>query len=122
MHVPLSRPSPLIALALALAIVITACQSPSPFEVEGSPSRSFPVSVGENFSIDVGGAGPNFAVPPTLVGSTIEFLSEAPQPSNVVGPGGVVQQYQFKGIATGQTVVTFVDGEQRTIVDTIVVK
>ena len=108
--------------ALLAVFAVAACHRTNPFEVEGSPSRTFSITVGEELTIDIGGAGPGFAVPPTLIGSTVEFLNETSPPSKIVSPGGELEQYHFKGLSAGRTIIMFVNPVLPTIADTVTVQ
>ena len=122
MHTSFRRLSPLLGLALATTIVVAACHGATPFEVAGAPSRSFSVAVGENITISIGGVGPSYASPPTITGSAIQFLDMTNPPTTVVTPGGAVQLYHFKGVTSGQAIITFENQVFPIIVDTVTVR
>lgn len=85
---------------------LAACARSGPFEASGSPSRSFSIAVGEEMIIRIGGVGPSYASPPTITGSAIAFLEET-NPPGVATPGGALQLFHFKGVASGQAIVLF---------------
>lgn len=120
MHVSFRRPSPRVALPLVAAFALDSCLGATPFEVAGAPSRSFSVPVGEEVTISIGGVGPSYASPPTITGSAIEFLNMTNPPTTVVNPGGAVQLYHFKGIASGQAIILFQGPDD--VIDTVVVR
>jgi hypothetical protein len=98
-----------LTLALLAAGAATGCHvfepSPNPVEVNGVVSTTFSVMVGGEVDVYFQTIGPgSYAVPPTLSGSTIEFLEVTPGEND---PGGVTQLFHFKGVATGMTVITF---------------
>ena len=56
--------------------------------------------------IQIGGVGPGYSSPPTITGSAIAFLEET-YPPGAATPGGVLQLFHFKGVASGQAIVLF---------------
>lgn len=112
-------PRPPLRLALLAVFAAEACH-PSPFEVRGAPSRSFSIKVGEELTISIGGVGPNYADPPAITGSSLEYLNMTNPPGTVPNPGGAVQLYHFKGVANGQAIVLFQGPND--VVDTVLVR
>ena len=121
MYVSRVRPSGLRAFALLAVVLTNACHA-TPFEVPGAPSRSFSIAVGETMTIDIGGIGPPYANPPTITGLAIEFVDMTHPSTTVSNPGGVLQLYHFKGIASGQAIITFQNQISPSIVDTVNVR
>ena len=94
---------PLIALAAAL--FVEACHGRSPLEVYGTPPGTFSIAVGQEIAIQMGTVGPGeYVSPPTLNGSTIEFLEVT---LGAPVPAGPRQIFHFKGSAGGQTIILF---------------
>ena len=111
-----------LAVTLVAALAIEACHGPSPVEVLGSPSNSFAIVMGEELTIEMGGVGPFFYVsPPTLSGSTLEFIGENAVPSTLNSPAGEPELFHFKGVARGQTVILFQGYAEPDIADTVIV-
>ena len=111
-----------VAALLGLAGLAAGCSN-NPFAVYGAPSRSLSVIVGQEMTIQMGTVGPGeYMSPPTLSGSAIEFL-EVTTPSGAE-PAGVRQDFHFRGVANGQTIVVFHNTESRNpdVVDTVVVR
>jgi hypothetical protein len=95
-----------MSLCVAGSLLALSCSKETPLEVSGMPAKSFAISVGKEIAIQVGTVGPGeFINPPTLTGSSLQFL-EVTAPA-VVLPGGVRQIFHFKGVAAGQTVIVF---------------
>ena len=107
MHIAFPKHSLRSALAVAAASALSACHGSAPFEVVGAPSRAFSIAVGEEMTISIGGFGPSYLSPPTISGSAVAFIDMTNPPTAVVTPGGAVQLYRFKGVASGRSVILF---------------
>jgi hypothetical protein len=95
-----------LAALLGASCIAAACNRGGPFEANGAPSRSFSIAVGEEIIIQIGGIGPSYSSPPAITGSAIAFL-EVTNPPGVATPGGALQLFHFKGVASGQAIVLF---------------
>jgi hypothetical protein len=112
------------ALSVFAVFVIGACRGPGPVEANSSSSS---ISVGEEIDFNMQVVGPgSYAVPPTLTGSAIEFLEVTSGGEN---PGGADQVFHFKAVASGITVITFVEIGNNTpgfphnnVIDTVTVR
>jgi hypothetical protein len=113
---------PFLAIVVCVSGLAADCSN-NPFAVYGAPSRSLSIAVGQEMTIQMGTAGPGeYVSPPTLSGSAIEFLEVTP--SSVVEPGGVRQDFHFRGVTTGQTIIVFHNTESvhPDVADTVVVR
>ena len=125
----LPYPRSRLALAVLAASVFAACHGPSlggefppPVQVFGSPSQSFTIGVGQELIIEMGGVGPfSYVSPPTLSGSTIEFIRENALSSTINTPAGEPQLFHFRGAAPGQTIILFHGANEPDVVDTVFV-
>jgi len=102
-----------LAALLGASCIAAACNrggpfeaNDGPFEANGAPSRSFSIAVGEEIIIQIGGIGPSYSIPPAITGSAIAFL-DVTNPPGVATPGGALQLFHFKGVASGQAIVLF---------------
>lgn len=118
-----SRPCLKLAPALLASFVIAGCHNPSPLEVYGPADGTFSIVVGQELTIEMGIVGPAFyLVPPTLNGSTLEFLGENAEPSTFNSPAGEPQLFHFKGVAIGQTIILFHSQYLPDLADTVIVR
>jgi hypothetical protein len=123
MRLSIPHPRFQLALPLLVAFVIDACRGPSPFEVYGPTAGTFSIVVGQELIIEMGIVGPAFYVsPPTLSGSPLEFIGENAYPSTFNSPAGEPQLFHFKGVAFGQTIITFHGQSLPDVVDTVMVR
>ena len=92
-------------IVLVAAFLVEACHGRGPLEVYGTPPGTFSIAVGQEIAIQMGTVGPGeYVSPPTLSGSTIEFLEVT---LGAPVPAGPRQIFHFKGIASGQTIILF---------------
>lgn len=95
-----------VLLSVSGLVLAVACSSRGPLEVWGLPAQSFSLSVGREIDIKMGTAGPGeYVSPPTLTGSSLQFL-EVTTPALAV-PSGAQQVFHFKGVTVGQTIIVF---------------
>ncbi len=104
----LTRLALLCGLLVGTAFSSASCRSPtspSPFEVDGLPSRTLAVVVGQEIRVEVANIGPGaYVSPPTISSSAVRFLDVSLCCTN---PGGVDQVFRFVAAAPGLVTVAF---------------
>ena len=102
------KPATLYRLTLWAVVLCASCGSDSrgPLELLGAPPRTMSVAVNQELRIKLQTIGPGqYVSPPTLAGSALLFLG-----ADVVGPyvpGGPTQEFRFKAVTRGQTIIEF---------------
>jgi len=111
----------LLLLPGALAI-LAGCASDRVVSVEGGPSRTLSLAVGQDLALTLHTLGPGqYASPPSISGASLRFLADSVVPPFT--PGGPTQRFWFRGEAPGRAVVTFHHTWQQTVVeDTVEVR
>ena len=104
-----------------VAVLLAACGD-EPFAVNGLPSRSLFVDVGQELDITLGTAGPGqYDSLPTISSSAIRFLD-----MTFVGPfvpAGPRQRFRFKAEAAGRAIISFQHSERSpSVTDTVEVR
>ena len=100
---------PRLLLTGLVTAALVSCNDGGPFEVAGWPSHTISIALGASLDIDIGTAGPgSYYSPPAIVGPAVEFLS-AGHFGTTGGPppGGDPQQFHFRGIGRGRSIITF---------------
>jgi hypothetical protein len=114
-----------VALAACAAGAALACAHLMPLEINGPTTGTFSIQIGEALDFHMQAVGPgSYESPPAMLGTGLQFLSVTAGSSD---PGGIVQIFHFKGIATGMTIITFQGGPPSgtslaTVIDTVFVQ
>ena len=91
-------------LAIGAGFLCAACSSP--LEVNGAPSRTLSLAVGQEVDVRLQTIGPGqYASPPAISSSAMRFLAVS-----FVGPpvpAGPTQLFRFAAAAPGQAIVAF---------------
>lgn len=110
----------------ATLALVAACGADEVVAASGAEGQPIEVSVGQELRITLGTVGPGrYASPPTLSSSALRFLDVADVGPNV--PSGVTQQFRFKAVGKGRTIVVFqhtggIERPERAVVDTVDVR
>ena len=107
-----AHPSPVLGILL-----LVACSEP--LSLDGIPSRTFSVRVGQELDLTLQTVGPGtYQSPPTISSSSLRFLD-----MTFVGPpvpAGPTQRYRFKAEAPGHAVILFQhSGNNLAVSDTV---
>ena len=100
------------------ALLLAACGL-EPLAVNGSPSRTLSLVVGQELDLTLQTIGPGeYESPPTLSSPSIRFLDVAFVTPTV--PAGPTQRFRFKAEAPGQTIILFLhSGSNPAVSDTV---
>ncbi len=103
-------------------VILGGCHSERIVSVEGNPSRTLSLTVGQDLALTLHTLGPGqYASPPTISGTSVRFLADSVVPPFT--PGGPTQRFWFRGESPGQAVVSFHHTVRQTVVeDTVEVK
>ena len=112
-----------LAALLGASCIAAACNRGGPFEAYGAPSRSFSIAVDDEMIIQIRGIEGTYPSPPPITGSALVFLEET-YPPGTPPPGGVLQLFHFKGVASGLSIVSFHNAAAGLgdVIDTVVVR
>ncbi|MEA3246556.1 MAG: hypothetical protein U9Q74_10415, partial [Gemmatimonadota bacterium] len=73
-------------------------------------------SVGQELKLTLSTIGPGeYASPPLIVGTSVEFIDAAVVPPFT--PGGPTQLFRFKAVRSGQAVIRFTHTERSPVVE-----
>lgn len=119
-----AKPPRRYRLTLRTVVLCASCSSDSrgPLELLGAPPRTMSVALNQELRVKLQTVGPGqYVSPPTLTGSALRFLG-----ADVVGPylpGGPTQEFRFKAVARGQTIIEFHHTQSGPAVsDTVIVR
>ena len=105
----------------AVLLGVPACGSKS-LTITGPGSRSVAVARGAEFTVVLQTVGPGeYQSPPTLSSGALQFLGVRQAALTV--PAGPTQEFRFRAVARGETVIAFQHtGENPRVVDTVFVR
>lgn len=106
---------------IAAISFLMACGADTVVSVNGTPTRTLSLAVGQELDLTLQTIGPGqYASPPIVSSAAVRFLE-----ASFVGPAipaGPTQRFRFRAEAPGQAVITFEHTGQNPVVqDTVVV-
>jgi hypothetical protein len=112
-------------LAWLTVVLVGACSSGTNplIYVNGAPSSTLSLDIGQELLIRMGTVGPGeYVSPPVITGTALTFLDVSLPDVQV--PAGVTQVFRFKGVSRGQAVVVFhnTSSVHADVSDTVVVR
>jgi hypothetical protein len=87
-------------------LLFAACAAEIVSVASDSGSRTIPVSVGQELRVTLGNVGPaEYESPPQISSPALTFLDVQVIPPFT--PGGPTQQFRFRAVARGQSIIHF---------------